>query len=298
MAGLLGEGVAVVHATTVAAAARRWNVDTPLQWQRARPAPCTNSSISCDARSLRVVAPSAVLAPFVRDLMIVEVGDEVVRARLPEPGLVLAIRYRGEARFVDAEAPLPDVALTGVSNRARPMRTSAGGGVVLARFRPGGAARFFAEPLHELFDASLALDELVPASEVDRVHARVCEAATDRERVAPVEQLLATRLRGRGDELVDAAVRAIVLARGALRIDELARRLAISQDPLEKRFRRAVGTSPKQLARLMRLGHAIDAYRPGTNFARLALDAGYFDQAHFNREFRALTGTSPGRYFR
>jgi methylphosphotriester-DNA--protein-cysteine methyltransferase len=96
--------------------------------------------------------------------------------------------------------------------------------------------------------------------------------------------------------VVAAAVRAIVEARGALRIRELARRLAISQDPLEKRFRRAVGMSPKQLARLVRIRHAIAAYRPGMSLARLAIAAGFYDQAHFHRELRAVTGEAPGRF--
>jgi AraC-like DNA-binding protein len=40
------------------------------------------------------------------------------------------------------------------------------------------------------------------------------------------------------------------------------------------------------------------AYRPEVRLTQLALDAGYFDQSHFNREVRAVTGEAPGRFFR
>jgi AraC-like DNA-binding protein len=250
---------------------------------------------------MRSVAPSAPLAPFVRELMVVDVDDETTRVRIPEPGLVLGVRYRGSASLVagDAVTRLPGATLTGMATVARRMRTAAGSGIVLARFHPGGAARFFAQPLHELFGATAALDDLAPRSDVDRVRARVIEAANDGERVAALESCLMARLRPRPtDPVVDAAVRAIGDARGVLRIGALARALAISQDALEKRFRRSVGASPKQLASLLRLRRAIEAYRPGARLTQLALDAGYFDQSHFNRELRAVTGEAPGEFFR
>jgi AraC-like DNA-binding protein len=251
--------------------------------------------------SMKTFAPSARLSPFVRAFMVVEVHHETTRVRLPEPGLVLGVRYRGSASLLtdDAATLLPDVTLTGMARVARRMTTSAGGGVVLALFRPGGAAQFFSEPLDQLFGASVALDELLPRTAVDDLQARVAEGASDRERVAAVERLLVERLIPRPlDPIVAAAVKAIDEARGAVRIGELARVLATSVDPLEKRFRRAVGGSPKQLASLVRIRRAIDAYRPGMRLTQLAADSGYFDQSHFNREFRAVTGQAPGRFFR
>jgi transcriptional regulator GlxA family with amidase domain len=179
------------------------------------------------------------------------------------------------------------------------MRTAASSGSVLARFRPGGAAQFFSEPLHELFGATVSLNALLPCSDVDRVRSQVAEGARDGERVSALEAFLAARVGSRSpDAVVTAAVRILCDAHGAVRIRTLARLLAISQDPLEKRFRRAVGASPKQFASLLRLRHAVENYRPGVPLAQLALDAGYFDQAHFSRELRAATGEPPGRFLR
>jgi methylphosphotriester-DNA--protein-cysteine methyltransferase len=247
------------------------------------------------------VAPSPWLAPYVRDFMLVDVQHETLGVRLPELGLVLGVRHRGSATLLAGatETRLPDVTITGMRTTVRRMRTAAGGGIILARFHPGGAAQFFTQPLHQLFGATAALDDLLPHDDVIRLQAQVAEATADRARVAAFEAFLLSRLRPEPpDPVVAAAVRAIADARGAVQIRTLARALGISQDPLEKRFRRAVGASPKQLASLLRVRQAIDSYRPGTPLTRVALDAGYFDQSHFNRELRAVTGEPPGRFLR
>jgi transcriptional regulator GlxA family with amidase domain len=247
---------------------------------------------------MRIVAPSARLAPFVRDFMLVEVGEAITRTRLPELGLVLGVRYRGSASLLSgaSSARMPDAVVTGIQRKARRMRTSAGGAIVLARFRPGGASQFFDRPMHELFGETVALEDLVPRSDVARAHEQIVLATSDAERVRALEALLLSRMRPKTpDPIVAAAVRAITESR-SLSIRALARSLAISQDPLEKRFRRVVGASPKQLVSLLRLRRAIDAYRPGVPLIEIALTAGYYDQSHFNRAFRAATGQAPKRF--
>jgi AraC-like DNA-binding protein len=82
------------------------------------------------------------------------------------------------------------------------------------------------------------------------------------------------------------------------RIGELSREVGLSHDALEKRFRREVGCTPKHFASVTRLHAALRAHRPGQSLTQLALDAGYFDQPHFNRAFRALVGVAPGEYLR
>lgn len=79
----------------------------------------------------------------------------------------------------------------------------------------------------------------------------------------------------------------------SLRVQDLARRLGIGIDRLEKRFRQSVGGSPKQLASLYRLLHAVELHRSGLTLTQTALGAGYADQPHFNRGFRSAIGEPP-----
>lgn len=254
-----------------------------------------------DGMQVTVIAPGERLAPFVDRFIVVESCEEATRVLLPECGLVLGVRYAGAASLLAGEhaTRVADVALTGVLGAARRMRTHAGGGIVLAQFRPTGAAPFFRAPLGELFGATVALDDVVPRAEVQRLGDVVAAQPDRARRVAALEAYLLARLPAEApDPVAVAAVQAIDAARGSLRIARLARSLGLSQDPLEKRFRRAIGASPKQLASIVRVRHAITVGRRGAGWLRAAHEAGYCDQSHFIREFRAFTGEAPTRFFR
>jgi len=246
-------------------------------------------------------APSARLAPFVERLSIIESDVEVTRALLPELAPILGVRFAGAASLITGEqiTRVPGAAFTGVQASVRNMRTHAGGGIVLAHFKPGGAAACFRAPLHELFDATIALDALVGRADAARLADRVAGAGDHAARCAMVDDALVAWLTADArDPLIGAAVAAITASHGSLRIAELAARLDVGQDALEKRFRRAVGAAPKQLATLARIKRAIALAQGGGSLVRIAHAAGYFDQSHFNRDFRAVTGSSPTQFFR
>jgi AraC-like DNA-binding protein len=87
-------------------------------------------------------------------------------------------------------------------------------------------------------------------------------------------------------------------ARGQLRVDALADAAAVSPRRLRELFLREVGVPPKRLARILRFREAVErlAAAPAVDLARLALDCGYYDQAHLYRDFRALATMTPIDY--
>jgi AraC-like DNA-binding protein len=246
------------------------------------------------------IEPSPELSRFVRTFTIVETREEACRLLLPDTGLVLGVRWSGSATdLASGDGPLPDATMAGMRGTARRMLTSANGGIVLATFREGGATAFFDEPLHEMFGTTIGLDALIPARAVERLKARVAEATDHHARVRVLERFLVERRRADAiDAQVAASVHAIRETRGAVRIGDLAESIELSRDRLEKRFRAAVGSSPKQLATIVRVRHAVALHRPGANLGELSALAGYFDQSHFTRELRRMTGETPQRFFR
>jgi transcriptional regulator GlxA family with amidase domain len=82
---------------------------------------------------------------------------------------------------------------------------------------------------------------------------------------------------------------------GRLRVDELARDAGYSRRHLTARFRAEYGLAPKTAARVMRFerARALVARPEPPALARIAAACGYADQAHMNREWRALAGASP-----
>ena len=92
------------------------------------------------------------------------------------------------------------------------------------------------------------------------------------------------------------ALRRLRASRGAVRIQTLAAEVGWSRRHLASRFHADVGLAPKAVARLARVEHAATLVRAGRPLADVAYPAGYADQPHFNREFRALVGCAPGEF--
>lgn len=244
--------------------------------------------------------PSDRLAPFVRTFTIVETDDEATRVLMPAAGLIMGLRWSGSATQLDGTPErMPEASIAGFLTTTRLMRTSAAGCVVLAEFREGGAAQFISPPLHELSGRTFALEDFLGRTSVDEARSRIADATSHRGRVASFEEFLLSRRLDRAvDPIVAAAVDLIRRRRGSLRMRALAEHLSVSADAIEKRFRRVVGTTPKQYASMIRLRHALSLRHAGVSLTAAALEAGYFDQAHFNRDFRRVTGTSPREFFR
>jgi AraC-like DNA-binding protein len=69
--------------------------------------------------------------------------------------------------------------------------------------------------------------------------------------------------------------------------------VGVTRQYLARAFRREVGITPKQLARIARMQRAAAALRRGVDLARLAAELGYFDQSHLTHELRDLAGITP-----
>ncbi len=244
--------------------------------------------------------PADWLRPFVRTFLMIESEDGLVNRVLPDTSMVMAFRYKGAVLDSQGQRTLlPASVLTGLQPSSRLLTYANQTATLLVLFRAGGAAAFFREPMHELFGSSLPLDALMPARELTDVEDRLAGANDNWQRIRIVEQFMHTKLKWpTPDSLLMRAVANIQADQGSTVIHQLARSLRISQDTLEKRFRRSIGTSPKQFARLVRFRHLIHNHTPGQRLTDLAYEENYFDQAHFINDFRSFTGQSPQDFFK
>jgi AraC-like DNA-binding protein len=87
----------------------------------------------------------------------------------------------------------------------------------------------------------------------------------------------------------------LVRSHGSVPVSALVEETGWSRRHLAARFRKDVGLAPKPFARILRFRHAArELVRPdGRSLAEIALDCGYYDQAHLNRDFREFSGRSP-----
>lgn len=175
------------------------------------------------------------------------------------------------------------------------------GRVVGAAFRPGGFRPFMDAPAASLTGRFAGVDEVFGAAGL-ALAGEVFAAASAEEGVARLEGFLAEA----APEPDPAAERAAsVVARiaerpGLVRVDELAAAEGLSVRGLQRLFHEYVGINPKWVIRRFRMLEAAEraASGAGVDWAALAAELGYADQAHFTRDFTAAVGTPPARYAR
>jgi AraC-like DNA-binding protein len=82
------------------------------------------------------------------------------------------------------------------------------------------------------------------------------------------------------------------------RVSQVCEKFALTERTLQRLTARRIGLSPKWLIQRRRLHEAAERLREAErpDLARVALDLGYADQAHFGRDFRAVTGLTPGEF--
>lgn len=251
--------------------------------------------------SFTTYIPADILKPFVRSFAISENNEAGSYKVLPDTSIVMGFQYSGKLSYSqnNEAVPLSPAGITGLRDSYRIFNNSANTHTVLVMFSETGAGMFFNHSMHELFGHSLSLDDLMLRSQMDVVTDQLNEATTDMERINLVEKFLISRINYKAhDELVNLAVAFIKQQAGNIKIITLAEKLNISQSQFEKRFRKMVGASPKKFASIVRLRHILTASSPGNSLTELGLDAGYFDQAHFIKDFKSFTGETPEQFLK
>jgi AraC-like DNA-binding protein len=149
-------------------------------------------------------------------------------------------------------------------------------------------------PMHSLTNVLVDLPAVLGRTSMQLVE-RLASASDWPERFDLLRAALAARMTN-GPEPTPAVVEAwhrLRATNGTARIADLVRQSGLSHRHLVARFREEVGMTPKSLARVLRFEHSLSMLESGDTLADVAIAAGYYDQAHLNRDFKALAGCSP-----
>jgi AraC-like DNA-binding protein len=162
------------------------------------------------------------------------------------------------------------------------------------RFHPGGSLPFLRTPLHDLTDQVVELGGLASHFESQLLSASVSEP-TMQERVAAIEAILLTYVGSfKNDSFVPQLAARIVETGGLTSIDQLAIDAGVSTRQLERRFLREVGLGPKLLSRILRFQQVFRAVDQCDGaWAPVAVECGYYDQAHLIRDFNQFAQQTP-----
>jgi AraC-like DNA-binding protein len=247
-------------------------------------------ALAAERFSLARHEPCAALAPFVDFIWILRWdlrGQEPhEQAILPHPNVNVGFEATGAGIF-------------GVDRKLF-IRTLSGPGKALGvRFRPGGFRPFWHAPVSQLTDRVIPAMQLFGLA-AEHTRKLIMDADTDAEMIAQAEALLTGVLPG-PDPATDRAaelVALIIADPGLRRVEQLAEVSGQSARGLQRLFSDYVGVSPKWVMRRSRLHEAALRADSGDplDWAQLAIELGYADQAHLSRDFTATLGVSPTRY--
>ncbi|RUU23818.1 AraC family transcriptional regulator [Mesorhizobium sp. M7A.T.Ca.TU.009.01.3.2] len=166
---------------------------------------------------------------------------------------------------------------------------------VQVNFTPLGARRFFRLPMSELADSMVVLDDVLGAQGL-ALREKLGNAPDWTTRFDMAEAFVTARLENAAETPleIDWAYDRIITSGGRTRIASIAERLGWSRKHLAAGFSNAIGIGPKTLSRIVRFNRALGLSRQQTvDWAGIAADCGYADQAHLVREFRDLAGETP-----
>jgi AraC-like DNA-binding protein len=191
-------------------------------------------------------------------------------------------------------SPGSGLQVVGAMTQARKFEFAAGERQMGVRFRPGMAPGFVRAPGSETTDRLLPLDSVWGAKGRE-LAAQIADAKSAEQCIALLEA-----------ELVDASepgmvqkVSAyIVDLSGQVRVDDLAFDAGMSARQLRRLFLEQIGLTPKHFCRVIRFRHSLARLRNSRrgDWTDVALECGYYDQAHFINEFREFSGYTPGEF--
>jgi AraC-like DNA-binding protein len=212
---------------------------------------------------------------------------------LSHPSVNLSVESGSEPRF---GVPMPAVLVHGVVTERFTVDLAGAGRVSAVKFRPGGFAAF-AGVLPARNSVVPLGAELGPSA--GGLLAAVLAEEDDDARAAVLDAALLPRAPDPPDAYVDllGLVAEMIEDRSLVRVDQVAALGAMSVRSLQRLFATFVGVSPKAVLARYRLQDAAAAIDAGADdLAALAASLGWFDQAHFSRDFHAVVGVTPSSY--
>lgn len=257
----------------------------------------------------RTRVPQPVLSPFIELLWFYEdlELDHSKEKLLPDASMELIIdlsegpKRLYDNRDLDRFTTYNRCWISGLQPQFIVLGVEAGSSMMGAHFKTGGAAPFLGFPLSELSGNVVELD-LIWKREILALREQLLEATTPDEKFDLLEAYLIMKAQARlqPDRTVNVALD-MLRSWPVLPLRELAANLGLSHKQMLSRFDCRVGVTPKLASRIFRFQRALAAInqtKVPPDWADMAIDCGYYDQAHLIHEFKDLAGLTPAAYLR
>lgn len=240
------------------------------------------------------------LKPMIKEFMIIENDSRIEIETMPSTAITFNYILKGNISLKQEDgtsSDLPKAVAFGIARKPLQFTFSKNSLLLIVIFKCGQASSFIKQPINELYQQYLALDELFDPKKIYRLGKRLIEQNSFEEIVHSMEQFLIDE-QGRvfSDINIKTAVQRIKEEKGLISIKSLIKELSVSRDVFEKRFRAKVGVTPKQYAKIIRFRNLLQKADFRDSLTEIGLDSGYYDQSHFIRDFKSFTGKLPSEF--
>jgi len=205
------------------------------------------------------------------------------------------IRHRG-----DKSMTVPRVEVLGHWNIPTTATIKKGNTCLITRFQPFAGSLFFPNRLSEFTNESIDLFDILSKESVDFYH-RLMDQPLLEQKVKILETFLIGRLaQARQDRdklrLIESLCHSIGRNKDSFDLNRLAAEFNCSERHIQKLFLNYVGITPGNFFSVQRFNKSLGLVRKGnTSLTDIAYECGYFDQAHFIKEFKSYTGLTPSQ---
>jgi len=245
--------------------------------------------------------PCAVLKPIIKGYMIMGCEQGIDVEILPRTSVSINYILNGNISLKQDDGGtinLPKATAFGIARKTQCFTFSDHTTLLVAIVKDGAASTLIKKPIHKLFEQFVDLNELFSDEQICFLDSQLKEQKSDEGIVQTLESFFLSVVDFIPiDAMIEEALLQIRKKNGVISINTLADELHVSKDVFEKKFRRLVGTTPKHYANIVRFRNLIHKPHLDENLTDMGLDAGYYDQSHFIREFKSFTGKPPSKFF-
>jgi len=248
-------------------------------------------------------APSDTLKPFIQHYWTFTTDRAIDDAIYPSGYLELAINISdgGVVSVLDDRyITMPSVEVLGQLTSPARIITNGKTRLLVTRFYPHATSLFFPNPIADFTNDSVDLLDVFKEDATD-LHARMMDQPTLLQKISLldaflVKQLAKTKKHMPQVYLINSIVRQAANGSEAPDIESIALQHGFSERYIQKLFLDYVGITPKRFFNIRRFNKSLELVRTSSaSLTSIAYECGYYDQAHFIKEFKTFTGLTPSQ---
>ncbi len=254
-----------------------------------------------------IVEPNENLKPFVHSIQLTDMnnGERLQHQKIVPYGFGgLIINFKGKCTLTSGfrnEIELPDIFIAGLTNQPVILNGEGAIGTIAINFYPTGLYHFLRSPAVELLNLTTDAGNII-GTKSEKLVERIANTENNRKKLEHVEQFLTAQLKSvkiENNVPIENAQKIMLHNAGQIPISELANKTGTSVSRLERHFQRQTGLTPKVYSNILRFNHVFKLIRETDTikWQDIIFRCGYYDQAHFIKEFTKYAGVTPRKFF-